>query len=627
MSRKLFKDIGKLGFGQLYRYLIMVLLLNFPILFVVLALDQHRADFTFLTWFYIITVIIGYYVLPLLTVATILWLLFGYFRRIFINLLGAFTTIYIFYFIIDYLVYKVTRLHIDLFWLEWIFNDFEAFGLPGSTIRNIILLFLFLSVGQYFLLRLANRLPKPRFLVTIFVSIVILSFAASQAIHAVAYQRSYTRITSLTPNFPVYVPVTSHRNAKRYGDLLPMFGDEAEVDPAEYTGSLFYPSREIICHPPADSALPNILFLLFESWRFDAMDEKITPNTYALGEKSSVFSNHFCSGNSTIAGTFGLFYGIHPTYWPAVKANAPLIDDPVLIDVLKENHYDFGIFAKSNFERHKIKDAVFRGIEIHKDFAGPTLMEQDVDMVRQLNEYLGNRADSSNPFMAMAFFKSNHFPYRYPPEDTIFRPTSDLQLMFTDDNTDPTPFFNDYLNSTHYVDRLVGEIIDRVDSLGMLENTIIVITTDHAEEFNDNRRNFWGHGTNFTKYQTMVPFVVYFPGREPRKIDYPTSHIDLVPTLLEEYFGCVNDITDYSNGRNLFDPPDSIRPFVIGSYVNHAFVIGDDVFEIYPMYTRKYKLYDMKVEADPPPASVMKEILDEINRFYREDSGQPADSK
>jgi len=621
MDMELLRKIKELRMAEMYRYLIMVLLLNFPILFLVLSFDQHRADFTFLTWFYIFVTIIGYYILPLLFVITVFWLLLGYFRRFLLVLAGLFTMLYVFYFIVDYLVYQVTRLHIDLFWLEWIINDFGAFGLPDSTIRNVLILFIVLIVAEYFLLRLALRLKKPSFLVTIFVSVVVLSFAVSQTVHAVAYQRNYTRITSLTPNFPIYVPVTSYRNAKKYGDLLPMFDEEAEVDTVSYTGSLFCPSREIECKPPADSSLPNILILLYESWRFDAMSEKITPNTYALGKKSSVFHNHICSGNSTVAGVFGLFYGIHPTYWSAVRANSVLIDNPVFIDVLKKNNYRFGIYAKSNFERHKIKTTCFRGIEVHKDFKGDGIVGEDSDMVRQLSDFLRSRADSSDPFLALAFFKSNHFPYHYPPEDTIFRPAGDLGLMFTSDDTDPYYYFNDYLNATHYVDRLVGEIIDRVDSLGMMDNTIIVITTDHGEEFNDNRRNFWGHGTNFTKYQTMVPFILYLPGRDPQKNEYRTSHIDLVPTLLEDYFGCTNDIGDYSNGRNLFDPPEGIRPFVIGSYVNHAFVIEDNVFEIFPMYTRKYKYYDLKEPADNPPPAVMRTIMEEINHFYREGSG------
>jgi membrane-anchored protein YejM (alkaline phosphatase superfamily) len=135
---------------------------------------------------------------------------------------------------------------------------------------------------------------------------------------------------------------------------------------------------------------------------------------------------------------------------------------------------------------------------------------------------------------------------------------------------------------------------------------------------NDNRANYWGHGTNFTEYQTRVPLVMYLPGREPTEINYTTSHIDVVPTLLQEYYGCENDIGDYSNGRNLFEKPEGIRPIVVGGYVNHAFIIEDNVYEIYPLYTKKYKLYDINVEATNPAPGTLRIIKEEINRFYLE---------
>jgi membrane-anchored protein YejM (alkaline phosphatase superfamily) len=51
-----------------------------------------------------------------------------------------------------------------------------------------------------------------------------------------------------------------------------------------------------------------------------------------------------------------------------VKANNAVVHNPVLIDALEANGYSFGIYANSHFERHKIKYAVFRGIEVHESF-------------------------------------------------------------------------------------------------------------------------------------------------------------------------------------------------------------------------------------------------------------------
>ena len=621
MLKKYFNKIKKLlkekDFTNLYRHLVMALLLNVPVIYLILWLDVKQADFTLLSWFYISCVIVGYYVLPLLVITTALFVLFFQFKRLLYLSVGAVTAVFVYYLLIDHFVYVITRIHIDLFWLEWIINDLDAFGLQPSTIRNVLLVLLGIVILEFVIFKIAGRIKKPKYMVLIFSVLCILAFTASQVIHVVAYKQDYSRITSLTPYFPIYVPITSHKNADKLGGLLPDFENEDENSSEGFTGSLYYPRSVMEYNQPDTTNLPNIVVIFLESWRFDMMNDSVTPNIFELSKKSSVFSNHFCSGNSTIAGTFGFFYGIHPTYWTAVKANSAHIDNSVFIDHLKEKQYSFGIYARSNFVRHKVSDALFRGIEIHESFAGETKIEQDRDMTDQVISFIHEQTNMSRPFLAFAFYKSNHFPYEYPPEDSIFMPAEDINLMFADDDTDPVYYRNDYMNSTHYVDALIGDIIRELDSPGQMENTIIAVTTDHSDELNDNRANYWGHGSNFTMYQSMVPLVLYMPGKAPKKVDYVTSHIDFVPTIMQDVFGCKNEISDYSNGRNLFDEPDGVRPIVVGSYVNHAFVIEDNVYEIYPMYTKKYKLFNIREKASPPPPSVLKTIMDEINHFYK----------
>jgi membrane-anchored protein YejM (alkaline phosphatase superfamily) len=144
---------------------------------------------------------------------------------------------------------------------------------------------------------------------------------------------------------------------------------------------------------------------------------------------------------------------------------------------------------------------------------------------------------------------------------------------------------------------------------------LVVVTTDHAESFNEQQSNFWGHGSNFTANQIHVPFILHAPGRAPERVERRTSHIDLAPTLLQDYFGCEADASVYSNGRSLFDESPAPRPLVIGSYVSHAFLFGDDVYEIMLAYTKKYKLNDLHAEASPPPPDMLKTVMGETNRF------------
>ena len=602
--------------ADLYQYLIVVLVLNIPVVYSVLLINMKHVDFNYLTWFYLSSVAIGYYILPLLLISTFVLMMLFHFKKLAVIAVGLITTIYVYFLLIDSLAYNITKIHIDFFWLEWIINDSDAFGLSPTTFRTVLLVLLAIIAIQVGIFAIARRIKKPKWLVLTFILLVTLAFGVSQTIHAVAYERNVVTITSITPRLPAYYPITSHRNAAKFGGMLPK-GEKLPPDVAEgKQGAFTYPIGKIEQCKPSDMTLPNIVVLFFESWRYDMLSEDVTPNAFALSQKSLVCSRHFSSVNSTVAGLFGFFYGLHATYWTAVKANNSAIHNPVLVDVLEENEYDFGIFARSNFKRHKVKDAVFRGIEVRKSFAGDSKVEQDLDMTRQLIGFLREQQDSTRPFFAFGFYKSNHAPYWYREIDTLFRPAGDQNLMLANDETDPTFYLNDYKNSTHYVDELIGQILRELDSLGYMSNTIIIVTTDHGEQFNDNRSNYWGHGTNFTQYQTLVPLILFAPGKEPQTITHATSHVDIVPTILEEFLGCTNDVRDYSNGRNLFGEDEEPRPFVVGGYVNHAYIIEDNVYEIYPFYTKDYRLDNIREKASAPSRRMLTMIVDEITRFY-----------
>ena len=604
------------SFWEQYSFLITILTINVPLIYLILFMNVGRVDLGFTTYLYVSCVILGYYVFPIFLIITVLTMMFFALKRVLVWLAGAAMVIYVYYLLIDHFVYTIAKIHVDLFWLEWIIDDFHSFGLTPATIRNVIIALAAIAGAEYLVIRFARKIRQPRFIVPVFTGVMVLAFCVSQTMHIFAYYRNYEKITTLSPDFPVYFPIISQKHAVKYANLFPVFQNNNVSAMSQSGSSLNYPLTPMRYERSPDVKLPNIVVILLESWRIDMMNQKVTPNIYKLSLKSSVFHDNFCSGNSTVAGVFGLFYGIHPTYWTAVKANSVYIDNPVLIDALKENGYSFGVYARSNFTRHKIKATVFRGIDVHESFAGNAIIQQDSDMTEQLISFIRGQKKQPHPFMAMAFYKSDHFPYNYPADDSIFLPATDLNFMFTTADTDPANYLNDYRNATHYVDGLVGKIIDCIDSLDDMKNTIIIVTTDHSDELNDNRANYWGHGTNYTQYQVRVPLIIYFPDRAPARIDYPTSHIDVAPTILQDYFGCVNHIDDYSNGRNLFDEPAGIRPMVVGGYVNHAFIVEDNVYEIYPLYTKKYKLSDINLKADDPPPGTLKIIKEEVNRFY-----------
>jgi len=602
-----------------YARAVLALGLNIPLLLVVGSRYLGGTDPTSIAGLYAALVVVGYYVLIIQIVISVIFIVTGFSTRLATVLSGSLLVAVVTYMAVDGIVYRLYRFHIDAFWFQYLLGSFSGIGISPRMLGVALGAVGVVIVIEWWIFRLVHRVRRPLRWAAVVGVLAIGAYAFSQAIHVLAYDRNDARITHLTARLPFYYPIVSHKNAVKYAHLLPSVS-EAGATSADNTRTFAYPLHPVSWKIPPGRRRPNIVLLLLESWRSDTMNDRVSPHMYRFSQRSSVFAHHFSSGNSTPSGVFGLFYGIHPTYWTSVKANSASIDNPVLIDVLKENGYDFGIFADSHFQRHKIKDAMFRDIDVHESFAGKNADTKDADMTSQLIKFVEAEHAAGRPFFGFAFYKSTHFNYFYPRNDAPFKPARKLDLGITGSahaRENRNAFFNDYLNSVHYTDELVGRVIAALDSTGALDNTIVVVTSDHGEEFDDNHADYWGHTGNFTGYQTRVPMFIYVPWRKPRTVKATTTHIDLPPTLLEEGLGCPAPERDYTNGHDMFGKLPASRPIVIASYVNHAIIAGDNVYVVYPMYVQKYKLWDIKSDAPPIAPALARQAITEMSCFYR----------
>ena len=593
--------------------LLKVLILNLPLFSLVLL--RYMGDVSPSSYFYVFSLFIGYYFIVQL-VLTLPAFLVIYFKRLSIAIAWFVLSLLLYFYIVDSIVFSIYRFHINYFFIELFFIDFENFGFTTGMLAMGIGALLLSFAFEFGIFYLAKKISNK--LIFLIIPIVLL-FLASQLIHIFAFANNRSDITSLTPKLPLYFPVTSSSIAgknQKLGSNIGLGSDISKINKDNAT--INYPKKEFVGEiSGGKDPLPNIIFIVLESWRFDMLDSLYCPNIYNLSRKSTYLAKHFSTGNSTTSGIFGIFYGLHPTYWEAVKANNNIIDNPVFIDVLKKNNYDFGIYSHSNFKRFKLKASIFNGLQLHNSFRGSEDWEIDDNMNKEFIEYINSRINKKNPFFSFIFYTSTHHAYSYPEDSKYFSPTGKINMGLVNNATDPTPYLNAYKNSIHYVDKLVEDVLNTLKNTGLDSNTIIVLTSDHGEEFNDNQDNYWGHGSNFTKYQCRVPLMMYFPDKRAQIVSNATSHIDIAPTLLQEVFHLEDNISAYSSGKNIFHLKNETRPFVVSSYVNHALIIGDNVYAVYPFALTKYKLDNIKQKVNKTDAKLFRKAIDEMNWFYK----------
>lgn len=190
---------------------------------------------------------------------------------------------------------------------------------------------------------------------------------------------------------------------------------------------------------------------------------------------------------------------------------------------------------------------------VRTDTPGADPYQRDCRVADDLCQFLDTAA-ADRPFFSFAFFDLAH-AYE-PPADKLYRFQPSWRFadyMALNYDTAPLPMFNLYRNCVHVIDSLCGRVLGALKCGGHDQNTIVVVTGDYGEEFNDHGNNYWGHGYNLTRAQTAVPLLYKLPGDSAAVCQYPTTHYDVACTLLRDALGCRADPQTYSEGRYLDD--------------------------------------------------------------------------
>jgi uncharacterized membrane protein len=129
-------------------------------------------------------------------------------------------------------------------------------------------------------------------------------------------------------------------------------------------------------------------------------------------------------------------------------------------------------------------------------------------LLREFDRRLGDPAAWRRPHFLYFNLQSAHFPYDMPGMDRVLPGAPISRGEISAANRDWVA--HTYWNAVAYDDRLIGALIARLRRLGVLDNTIVVVTADHGESLFDD--GFLGHGHMLNEIQMRIPFVVSRPG-------------------------------------------------------------------------------------------------------------------
>lgn len=514
--------------------------------------------------------------------------------------------------IVDSIVFTLYRFHLNGMVLSLIRNGGITEILPLSFNTRAIALALaagVLAVEAGVAVWISRRANGFRGWGKDFVAAAVAVIVTGHLMHIWADAVQYTPITKLVRYLPAYRPLTAKRALAKLG--FKVIRGERVTLKTKGT-ALKYPLRPLACSPPARPF--NVLFIVIDGWRYDMLSEAATPGLFQFSRRSLRFDHHSAAANATRFGIFTLCYGLYGTYWHAMLAEQK---GPVLISELNQAGYQFGVFASARLTSPEFDRTVFSEIRdrIPLQTPGDSAPNRDREITRRMRVFLDGRRPEQ-PFFGFLFYDSTH-AYDYPPDAPApFQPVCPaVDHLKLDNNFDPAPVRNRFLNAAHYVDSLAAPLLERLERESLLDRTIVVITGDHGQEFNDTKQNYWGHNSNFSRYQTQVPLVVYWPGKAPAVITYPTSHLDVAPTLLAELFGCATSLEKFSTGKSLFDPAPRV-PLLIATWGHFALASPGRIDVLFETGGAEHYDEDYHALSTPLPPKLIPPAMEGMSRFY-----------
>jgi arylsulfatase A-like enzyme len=204
----------------------------------------------------------------------------------------------------------------------------------------------------------------------------------------------------------------------------------------------------------------------------------------------------------------------------------------------QEFGYSYSLFLAHLYER--IRERQIKRFKPEFPRGLPNFTGDNYFLLEQAVDWLGDRLLAiPRPFLAYLHFLPPHFPYKTHREfyrafeGDGFRPVEKPEDIFHE-NKSPEHLLKERTNYDEfilYTDREIYRFFNQLEAAGLLENTWVVVTSDHGELF---ERGVMGHSTPMLFQPiTRIPLVIFEPGRQARlDIHTPTSAADLLPTLL-----------------------------------------------------------------------------------------------
>ena len=386
------------------------------------------------------------------------------------------------------------------------------------------------------------------------------------------------------------------------------------------------------------SSGPNVVLIVVDTLRSDHTSmvdhEKDTTRSLKriLMPEAKVYKNAFSNSSWTLPSVASLITSQYPSYLGIKKLSSKLGDQFLTIaEILKEyGYYNCGIVShilvKSEYglaQGFDVYDQKNISLDFynHNNISSPGVTKEAIEFIRN------NRG---RKFFLFLHYFDPHYNYvehkSFPAYKGKFRSKDFARIKdfvskeeFT--QNDINYLLHCYDSEIEFTDNYIGKVLIELQKNNVFDNSLIVFTSDHGEEFTE--RGGVGHGTSLYNEQIRIPLLIKLPVSDKKYVGTemltPVSNIDILPTILH-VLGKKSDV--FFQGRNVFSREKNDK-YIFSEvelkneevHIDKICVIHDGL-KLIRNYGGEFELYNLKSDIDEI-RNIIGSGLPEINELKK----------
>ena len=320
----------------------------------------------------------------------------------------------------------------------------------------------------------------------------------------------------------------------------------------------------------------NIILISLDTLRADHLKcygypRDTSPYMDQLGTEGVIFTNAYSTTSWTLPAHISLLTSLD-TRNHKVNKGHPVMDNSIvtIADILRKNGYFTSGFTGGALLSQRF--GFSKGFDFYREFRYSRRQRNSAGVLFDNSDVWLNRNKDKKFFLFLHTYQP-HAPYNSPPPfNTLFIDVKKAKweignmtkILYEDKDPRDSQRFRNltpeerenivalYDAEIRYTDEcLIKPLVEKLKKFNLYERTMIIVTSDHGEEFLDHMA--WLHGHTLYNELIRIPLIIKFPFSKHKdlKIDKFVRITDIMPTVLQE--AGINHSSHEFDGKSLLE--------------------------------------------------------------------------